>query len=182
LPRTSVRPFPLFKIGGGPLGFLVGGIFFPSDLASREEDEIPAVFNESPTVPPEGALNVDVSSAGTAGNPNGDDDDKFDVPSEQNVINSALRPSKPGSTTTRGIQALQKKLDNPAKSANFTGLNINQATVNSIIREVLSSPNPIVRSGSFRSQKAVIDIINPSTGRGIRLLRDSGEFDTFINL
>jgi len=97
------------------------------------------------------------------------------------VITSASRPSRAGSTTSRALQALQKKISNPSKAANFGGLKANEATANSIIREAFGAPYPVFRTSTNRAGQEVIDVLNPWTGRGVRLMKESGAFDTFVN-
>jgi len=60
-------------------------------------------------------------------------------------------------------------------------LEANEATANSIIREVLGAQSPVFRTSTNRAGQDVIDVLNPSTGRGIRLFKESGAFDTFVN-
>ncbi|MBN1378586.1 MAG: hypothetical protein JXA04_05070 [Gammaproteobacteria bacterium] len=98
------------------------------------------------------------------------------------IIESAARPSRVGSGSSRGLQALQKKIDNPRKVEYFQGLSKNTDTVESIIREAYTTPKPIFDTGINRAGQEFIDIISPTTGRGIRLLRETGEFDTFVNM
>ena len=96
------------------------------------------------------------------------------------VIDSASRPSKKGSETSRGLQALQKRLDlgNPA----YAGLSKTEEDVEQIIEETLGASNtsPIIKSGTNRNQQSRIDVFNSATGRGVRFV--NGEFDTFVNL
>jgi hypothetical protein len=101
--------------------------------------------------------------------------------SVDDVIASASRPSRVGSTTSRAVQALQKKITNAGKAANFGGLKANESTANALIREAFGARNPVFRTSMNRAGQPVIDILNPSTGRGVRLLRESGAFDTFVN-
>ena len=96
------------------------------------------------------------------------------------VIDSASRPSKKGSETSRGLQALQKRLDlgNPA----YAGFSKTEEDVEQIIEETLGASNtsPIIETGTNRNQQSRIDVFNSATGRGVRFV--NGKFDTFVNL
>ena len=81
-----------------------------------------------------------------------------------------------------GLQALQKKLDNPAKNKYYVGLQKNMATVDGIIDEVYSHPKPKFDKGVDRSGQPYVEIFNPDTGRGIRVHRHNGEFLTLVNM
>jgi hypothetical protein len=104
------------------------------------------------------------------------------LPKPEDVIATAARPSREGSTYTRGVQALQKKVSTPAKSTHFKGVKPTKQAVNDIINEALGAEAPVIRESVNRNGQAVRDIINPKTGRGVRVLKATGEFDTFVNL
>ena len=96
------------------------------------------------------------------------------------VIESSLRPSKAGSETTRGVQAIQKRLD--GKDPAYKGFSKTQEDVEKIIEETLGSSNinPIIKTGKNKNQQFRVDIFNSATGRGVRFV--NGKFDTFVNL
>ena len=106
--------------------------------------------------------------------------DLIGVSSVDEVLNSASRPSKKNSETTRGLQALQKRID--GQNSAYSGYSKTQEDVNQIIEETLgaSNTNPVISTGKNRNQEARVDIFNPATGRGVRFV--NGEFDTFVNL
>ncbi|MCJ8344399.1 RHS repeat-associated core domain-containing protein [bacterium] len=104
-------------------------------------------------------------------------------PSTFDVIASALNPSKAGSKTSRGIQALTKKIQGKGKGKNFQNLKANQNTVNDLIKEIIqNNKNPIFKSGLDRNKVEILDIFNPTTKRGIRFRKDNGDFYSFVNL
>ena len=96
------------------------------------------------------------------------------------VLDSASRPSKKNSETSRGIQAIQKRLDlgNPA----YAGFSKTEEDVEQVITETLGASNtsPIIKTGTNRNQEAYVDVFNSATGRGVRFV--NGKFDTFVNL
>ena len=96
----------------------------------------------------------------------------------EKVIEGSRRPPRSGGERSRAIQALQKKIDRRDRA--FQGLEKSQDAANQVIREVLGAEKPIIRTGTNRNGEAYVDIFNPSTGRGVRLI--DGAFDTFVNL
>ncbi|WP_235429533.1 hemagglutinin repeat-containing protein [Chromobacterium vaccinii] len=105
--------------------------------------------------------------------------DAFDGKDLSDILDSAMQPSRPGSKQTRLQQALQKKVDNPEKSKYFSGMGVGVDQGIGLLNEIYNYPNPLVRDGVNRAGQPYRDIINPSTGRGVRLV--GGKFDTFIN-
>ena len=93
------------------------------------------------------------------------------------VLSSARRASKAGSTDTRALQALKKKVDRGNEA--FSGLAKTQETAEKVIKETLSAKNPVVRRKVANGQQ-VRDVFDQSTGRGVRT--KDGLFDTFVNL
>ncbi len=89
------------------------------------------------------------------------------------VVESALRPSRLGSKTPRALQALQKRLDQGDLA--FKDLDKSLEQAKKIIRKILNSENAIVKQKGKN-----IDIFDPKTGRGVRLRE--GEFVTFLDL
>lgn len=78
---------------------------------------------------------------------------------------------------TRGLQALQKKIDRG--DAAYKGLPRTQAQAEAIIEEVLNSPKQILQQGVSRAGQAYTDVLDAVTGRGVRIV--NGQFDTFVN-
>lgn len=93
------------------------------------------------------------------------------------VVDSALRPARAGSQDSRALQALKKKVDRGDSA--FSNLPTTQDAALEVIKKTLNSKNPIIRTKT-RNGKAVRDVFDPSTGRGVRTI--DGKFDTFINL
>lgn len=93
------------------------------------------------------------------------------------IVSSAERIQK--GRTTRGVQALSKKIGRG--DAAYSGLKATKENVQAIIKEVMESSGKI--SNVTRNQQGIeiIDYFNPSTGQGIRLIKETGAFDTFIN-
>jgi hypothetical protein len=83
-------------------------------------------------------------------------------------------------TESRGIQALKKKVHRG--DAAYKDLPTNQSTVNKIIRSVMNSPNRIRQATRNQQGVKVIDYFNPSTGQGVRVIEETGAFDTFISI
>ena len=103
------------------------------------------------------------------------------------VVSSSARSSRPGSEESRAVQALRKKVDranNGKGNEAFKGLPINQETADNIIQESLGNSNqtPIINTGRNRNGQDFVEIFNPSSGRGVRMLKEDGSFDTFVNL
>ena len=96
------------------------------------------------------------------------------------VIDSASRPSKKGSESSRGLQALQKRID--GQDSAYSGYSKTGEDVEQIIEETLgsSNTNPIIKTGTNRNKQPRVDIFNSATGRGVRFI--NGQFDTFVNL
>ena len=90
----------------------------------------------------------------------------------EDVIESSRRPSGEGSETTRGVAALQKKLDR--KNEPYSGLEKNQETAEDVIRGILETEKPTVQVGSD-----VVNVHDPVTGRGVRIR--NGQFEGFLN-
>ncbi|AUH50600.1 hypothetical protein CXB49_07175 [Chromobacterium sp. ATCC 53434] len=105
--------------------------------------------------------------------------DAFDGKDISDILDSAMQPSRPGSKQTRLQQALQKKIDNPEKSKYFSGMGAGVDQGIGLLNEIYNYPNPLVKDGVNRAGQSYRDIINPSTGRGVRLV--DGKFDTFVN-
>ena len=85
------------------------------------------------------------------------------------LVKSALRPSKAGSETSRGIQSLSKKF---AQKPTVFGAERSDKAAEKFIREILNdSQTTIARPGKG------VDI-RDSLGRGVRITHD--EFDTFL--
>jgi hypothetical protein len=61
----------------------------------------------------------------------------------------------------------------------YQGIPKTQEGANDLIREVLNSKNPVVRT-KYRNGQEVRDVFDTSTGRGVRTI--DGKFDTFVNL
>ena len=96
------------------------------------------------------------------------------------LIESSQRLAKAGSQVargTRGLQALQKKIDRG--DAAYKGLPRTQAQAEAIIEEVLNSPKQILQQGVSRAGQAYTDVLDAVTGRGVRIV--NGQFDTFVN-
>ena len=56
-----------------------------------------------------------------------------------------------------------------------------QNNVNKIIKDVMSSKNRIDETNITQQGVQVIDYYNPKTKQGVRVIRSTGKFDTFIN-
>ncbi|MGV0923432.1 RHS repeat domain-containing protein [Empedobacter tilapiae] len=84
--------------------------------------------------------------------------------------------------TLRGVQALDKKINRGDLA--YEGLKVTQENAEKIIKEVLESvPSDIIIKIDRNQQGVkVIDYLKISTGRGVRLIESTKEFDTFINL
>jgi len=93
------------------------------------------------------------------------------------LISSATRIQK--GKTERGIQALSKKIGRGDEA--YKGLKATKDNVNMIIEDVMSSENKITSITRNQQGVDVIDHFNPDTGQGIRLIKETEEFDTFIN-
>ena len=96
------------------------------------------------------------------------------------VLDSASRPSKKGSESSRGLQALQKRID--GNDSAYSEYSKTEEDVRQIIEETLgpSNTNPVVKTGTNRNKQPRVDIFNSTTGRGVRFI--NGQFDTFVNL
>ena len=91
------------------------------------------------------------------------------------VLKSSRRPSRPGSNTPRGRQSLQKKVDRGDSA--YQGLDKTQSKAEDIIENTLSSNRAYRESGPGDQ----VDVFNPETGRGVRVIEGSNEFVTFLN-
>lgn len=78
------------------------------------------------------------------------------------------------------FQALQKRLD--LEDSAYQGLSKTEEDANRVITETLgpSNTNPIINTGTNRNSQNYVEVFNPSTGRGVRII--NGKFDTFVNL
>lgn len=94
-----------------------------------------------------------------------------------NLVNSAERIVS--GKTTRGVQALAKKIGRGDEA--FKGLKATQNQANAIIEDVMSSKDKIVVPTRNQQGVEVIDYYNPNTKQGVRMIQETGEFDTFIN-
>ncbi len=94
----------------------------------------------------------------------------------ESVLQSA---NKLKGKTSRAVQSISKKVGRG--DAAYTGLKPNKATAEKIIAEVINSKNQIVQRTRNQQGTAVVDIFDVDTGRGIRLIEETGDFDTFIN-
>ena len=99
------------------------------------------------------------------------------LPKVGSLIASAQRVAKGGAQATRGLQALQKKIDRG--DAAYSGLSKTQAQAETIIKEVFGSSRQIVQHGVNRAGQAFTDVFDATSGRGVRIV--NGEFDTFVN-
>jgi len=97
--------------------------------------------------------------------------------STDDIIASASRIKK--GKTRRGVQALDKKIGRGDTA--YQGLKANQESVNKVIKEVMDSPKKSITPTRNQQGIEVIDIINPDTKQGVRLIKETEEFDTFIN-
>ncbi|QYS87103.1 thrombospondin type 3 repeat-containing protein [Flavobacterium oreochromis] len=94
-----------------------------------------------------------------------------------NLVNSAERIVT--GKTTRGVQALAKKIGRGDEA--YKGLKATQKQANAIIDDVMSSKDKIVVPTRNQQGIEVIDYYNPNTKQGVRMIQETGEFDTFIN-
>lgn len=81
--------------------------------------------------------------------------------------------------TTRRVQTLSKKINRG--DIPYQGLKFNQATADVIINDVMSSKDKITVPTRNQQGVEVIDYYNKTTNQGVRIIKESGEFDTFIN-
>jgi hypothetical protein len=95
----------------------------------------------------------------------------------ENIANSSERVVS--GNTTRGGQALAKKIGRGHEA--YAGLKATQANAEKIINDVMNSKNRITVPTRNQQGIEVIDYYNTSTKQGVRVLKESGEFDTFIN-
>ena len=93
------------------------------------------------------------------------------------VIASALRPSRLGSQDSRALSSLKKKVDRLDNA--YSGVPKTHDAAVDIIRQTLNAKDPLITK-YIKNGKKVRDVFDPSTGRGIRI-RDN-QFDTFLNL
>lgn len=93
------------------------------------------------------------------------------------MIASGSRPSRAGSSESRALQALRKKVDR--KDEAYAETPKTQEAADAIIKAVLSVKDPIIRVKDRNGQK-VKDVYDPISGRGVRTV--DGQFDTFVNL
>ncbi|MBF4485042.1 hypothetical protein IRZ78_09445 [Flavobacterium sp. CSZ] len=94
-----------------------------------------------------------------------------------NIVESARRVIS--KNTTRGVQALAKKIGRGDEA--YRGLKANQGTADVIINDVMASESRITVPTRNQQGIEVIDYYNPTTSQGVRIIKESGEFDTFIN-
>ncbi|GJM65019.1 RHS repeat-associated core domain-containing protein [Persicobacter diffluens] len=102
---------------------------------------------------------------------------KSSINSIGDIIKSASRIQK--GKTSRGVQALSKKIgrgDEP-----YRGLKATQENVTSIIENVMNANNKVIKPGRNQQGKEIIDFFNPDSRQGIRLIKETGEFDTLVN-
>ena len=95
----------------------------------------------------------------------------------ERVVESASR-IKTGNTM-RGVQALSKKIGRGDSA--YSGLKPTPQNVNNIIENVVNSENKIINITRNQQGIEVMDIYNPNSGQGVRLINETKEFDTFIN-
>lgn len=84
-----------------------------------------------------------------------------------------------GGNTSRGIQALSKKISRG--DLPYQGLKATQEQVEKIIQSVMLSKNRLDKVTRNQQGIEVIDIFDTVSKRGIRLIKSTNEFDTFIN-
>jgi RHS repeat-associated protein len=101
------------------------------------------------------------------------------LPKVADLIASAQRAARSGAQTaaTRGLQALQKKIDRGNDA--YAGLAKTQAQAEAIIQQVLNSTNQTIQQGVSWNGQAYTDVFDGVSGRGVRIIR--GQFDTFVN-
>ena len=103
---------------------------------------------------------------------------KVKIPATNKIIQSAQRIVK--GKTSRGIQALSKKTGRG--DAAFSGLKANSEAVTKTVKSVMNSKHKIINVTRNQQGVEVIDVFNKQTNQGVRLIKETGEFDTFINL
>ncbi|WP_299132557.1 hypothetical protein [uncultured Tenacibaculum sp.] len=81
--------------------------------------------------------------------------------------------------TTRGVQALSKKISRGDLA--YQGLKSTQEQAQKIIQEVMLSKNRLDKLTRNQQGVEVLDIFDTQTKRGIRLIKSTNAFDTFIN-
>ena len=81
--------------------------------------------------------------------------------------------------TTRGVQSLNKKVSRG--DLPYQGISVNQEQVEKIIKEVMLSKNRLDQVTRNQQGVEVLDIFDTVTQRGVRLIKSTNEFDTFIN-
>jgi RHS repeat-associated protein len=140
----------------------VGAVNKGSDIAKTVDNVEDVVGNVSDGVKVAGDV-VDASKSGV-----------------DDIVESAFRPSRPGSEQSRLMQSLQKKTGNPLKNKYYKDLPLHEETAENIIREVSASKNQIVRTGTNRNGQVYTEIFDKDTGRGIRTI--DNQFDTFVNI
>ncbi|WP_157802164.1 RHS repeat-associated core domain-containing protein [Flavobacterium sp. 1] len=99
------------------------------------------------------------------------------ISSIDDIVKSAQRIIS--KNTTRGVQALAKKIGRGDEA--YRGLKANQATADVIINDVMSSESKITVPTRNQQGVEVIDYYNTTSNQGVRVIKESGEFDTFIN-
>ena len=97
--------------------------------------------------------------------------------SADDLVTSAARLAK--GKTSRGVQALSKKIGRGDEA--FKGLKATQENADNIIRDVMGSKGRVMQTTRNQQGVEVIDYFNPKSGQGIRVIKESGAFDTFIN-
>ena len=101
------------------------------------------------------------------------------LPKLADVLASSQRAARAGAqaAATKGLQALQKKVDRG--DAAYAGLPKTQAQAEAIIQQVFSSTKQVVQQGVNRAGQAYTDVFDGGSGRGVRVV--NGEFDTLVN-
>ncbi|MBA3570097.1 MAG: hypothetical protein H0W28_12325 [Pyrinomonadaceae bacterium] len=84
------------------------------------------------------------------------------------MVESSRRLSRPGSETTKGTQAISKKID---RGSTQFGSEKSQTAAENTIRDILEN------SQSAQAGPKTV-IIRDGSGRGVKL--NNGEFDTFF--
>jgi RHS repeat-associated protein len=105
----------------------------------------------------------------------------FSLSKSRVSVNEILKSSsiiKKGNTT-RGVQALSKKVGR--RDAPYIGIKVNKENVEKIIEDVMTAKGRVDKVTRNQQGKEVLDFFNPKTNQGVRLLKETKEFDTFIN-
>jgi hypothetical protein len=101
--------------------------------------------------------------------------------SESHTSNALIESSKliDKGNSARGIQALSKKIGR--NDAFYKNLKATQENVDKIIESVMNAKDRIMIPTRNQQGVPVIDYFNPSTGQGVRVIEETGKFDTFVN-